>query len=67
MALFTLPPTIADKAKYGEWGKGQVDDASVQGPGGPFAQLLGSPGTDRTLRPCRRYPRGEQEKQEYEE
>jgi hypothetical protein len=49
MAFFTLPPTIADNAEDRKWGKGQIENASVQRLGRPLTHLLCSTGTDGTL------------------
>lgn len=46
----TLPPAVANIPHDYQWGKAQVHNAHIQCFSGLFAQLLGSFGTNTTLR-----------------
>ena len=66
-ALFALPPTPAKEAKYGQWSKGEIDDAFIQRLSRPFTQLLGSAGANGALGIASGNAGHEKEQQEYEE
>jgi hypothetical protein len=49
MAIFVLPPTIADNAKNSQGSESKIDNPFVERFSGTLSQLLGSAGANGTL------------------